>query len=123
MKSTNAASGMQRTHALASKERLLEYLLTSLAKCMAITQGSKEHCLVEWMRQAKNAASLRAEIATSQARMLAPRNDKSLVPRIPPGVPSSCSLSQICQARVFRAEYANEHPCQSLPFKSHAFYE
>ena len=36
----------------------------SLAKCMAMTLVSKEHCLVEWMRQAKNAASLRAEIAT-----------------------------------------------------------
>ena len=35
-----------------------------LAKCMAMTLVSKEHCLVEWMRQAKNAASLRAEIAT-----------------------------------------------------------
>ena len=33
----------------ACKVRMLAYLLASLAKCMAMTLGSKEHCLGERM--------------------------------------------------------------------------
>ena len=36
--------GMQRTDA-ASKKQMLAYLLASLAKCMVMTPGSKEHYL------------------------------------------------------------------------------
>ena len=47
----------------AGKVRLLAYLLTSLAKCMAITLGSKEHCLVVWMRHAQNACLTKASLS------------------------------------------------------------
>ena len=41
--------GHLENDASACKGRMLAYLLASLAKCMAMTLGSKEHCLGERM--------------------------------------------------------------------------